>query len=103
MKLVDLLFLEKPSVTRTVNLVNSHTYTSIVIFMDQLAEGFQTWKNIQERDLNYNPVLALKILVTNSTITIYRHSCSLKECFVAAPSFKKNWREPLKFSIMHRY
>lgn len=71
----DLLSLEKHSVTRTVDLVNSHTYTSIVIFMNQLAEGFQTWKNIQERDLNYSPVLALKILVTNST-TKYRHSSS---------------------------
>lgn len=76
MKLVDLLFLEKHPVTRTVDLVNSHTYTSIVIFMNQLAEGFQTWKNTQERDLDYNPVLALKILVTNSTVSIYRHSLS---------------------------
>lgn len=71
----DLLGLEKHSVTRTVDLFNSHTYTSIVIFMNQLAEGFQTWKNIQERDLNYSPVLALKILVTNSK-TKYRHSSS---------------------------
>lgn len=45
MKQVDLQFLEKHQrmclfVIRTVVLVN--TYTSIVIFMNQLAKGFQT-------------------------------------------------------------
>lgn len=50
-KVIDFRFIDKKA--------------SIVIFMNQLAEGFQTWKNIQERDLNYKPVLALEVLVTN--------------------------------------
>lgn len=48
MNLVTMLFLEKHLIRNMVVLsglwFNSYTYTSIVIFMNQLAEGFQTWE-----------------------------------------------------------
>lgn len=50
MKLADLLLLEKYLIQnvavsyQTVYSVNIYTYTSIIIFMNQLTESFQTWK-----------------------------------------------------------
>lgn len=69
MKLADLLLLEKYLIQnvavsyQTVFSVNIYTYTSIIIFMNQLTESFQTWKKIKERNLVYNSLLFLKILV----------------------------------------
>lgn len=88
MKLADLLLLEKYLIQnvavsyQTVFSVNIYTYTSIIIFMNQLTESFQTWKKIKERNLVYNSLIFLKILVKNKTQIIYRNSHSKNECLI---------------------
>jgi len=56
MKLADLLPLEKYLIQnvavsyQTVYSINIYTYTSIIIFMNQLTESFQTWKKNQRKE-----------------------------------------------------
>lgn len=93
MKLADLLFLEKhltknvAACYQIVFLVNIYTYTSIIILVNQLTEGFQTWKN-QRKESGVQPLLFLKILVkTGPKFTARRNALLLSFFLVITFAF----------------